>query len=112
MGFACCGPASSSKTALPASTDTGRKPMSFPTGAPASSAATAPVMRSMSRAIAALHPGGVPDGLELEERRDVVWALRVGATADDPLHVLRAELLELRSVAVGTGEIERGHVHV
>src|SRR6266849_920182 len=59
-----------------------------------------------------LHPDRMPDGLQLEERGDVVRALRIGAAANDPLDVLRAELFQVRGVAVGPREIERGDVHV
>src|SRR5437867_8563221 len=112
IGFACCGPASSSKTALPGSTDIGRKPMSFPTGATASSPRMPAVIRSMSRATDQLEPDGVPDRLELEERGDVVRALRICAAANDSFHVLRAELLQLRGVAIGARQIERGDIHM
>src|SRR5881397_3546350 len=91
IGFACCGPASSSKTAFPSSTDVGRKPTSAATGAPTSPT----LIRSMSLALH-LHPDRVPDRLQLEERGDVVWALRIRAAANDPLHIFRAEPFQLR----------------
>src|SRR5688572_5081566 len=54
----------------------------------------------------------MPDGLELEERRDVVRALAIRVPAHDALHVLRTKTLERRRVSVTAGEIERGHVHM
>ena len=54
----------------------------------------------------------MPDCLELEEGRDVVGALPIGLSPNDTLYVLRTEALELRGIAVGAGEIERGDVHV
>src|SRR2546428_12140802 len=38
---------------------------------------------------AALHPDRVPYGLELEERSNLVWALRIVPAPNHPLHVLR-----------------------
>src|ERR1700716_357495 len=36
----------------------------------------------------------------------------MGAPATDSLHVLRAEPLQLRGIAIGTGEIEPRDIHV
>src|SRR5688572_22010723 len=58
------------------------------------------------------HAYRMPDGLELEERGDVVGALAVGLATHDALHVLRAKTLELRDIPVATGQVERGHIHV
>ena len=44
----------------------------------------------------------MPDGLELEERGDVIRALPIRFPANDALHVLRAEALELRGVGGGS----------
>src|SRR5207253_8397662 len=107
MGFACCGPASSSKTAFPGSTEVRRNPMSSETGAPISPA----LIRSTSVATTS-HPDRVPDGLELEEGGDLVGTLVIGPSAHDPLHVLRAEPLELGDIAVRASEVERDDVHV
>src|SRR5687768_13674471 len=54
----------------------------------------------------------MPDGLELEERGYVIRALAIRFPTHDALHVLRTKALELRDVAVATGEVERGHIHV
>jgi hypothetical protein len=54
----------------------------------------------------------MPDGLELEERGDVVGALRIGAAANDSLHGLGAELFQLSGIAVGARQIEGGDIHV
>src|SRR5580765_5699934 len=54
----------------------------------------------------------MPDGFELEEGGDLPRALAVWGAVDDPLHVLRGELLELRSLAVGAREVEGVDVHV
>src|SRR5207253_10555652 len=107
IGFACCGPASSSKTAFPGSTEVRRNPMSSETGAPISPA----LIRSTSVPTSS-HPDRVPDGLELEERRDLVGTLVIGLSADDPLHVLCAEPLELGDITVRAREVERDHIHV
>src|SRR4051812_38604931 len=54
----------------------------------------------------------VPHGFELQEARDLPWALDVGAAANDPLDVVGRELLELGRRAVGAAEIDRIHVHM
>src|SRR5207247_11253955 len=59
-----------------------------------------------------LHPDRMPDGLQLEERGDLVRTLRIGPRPHDPLHVLCAEPLELRDIAVRPRDIEREHVHM
>src|SRR3954465_4152001 len=55
---------------------------------------------------------GVPDGLQLQEARDLPGALIVGGAADDTLDVVRGESPELGDLAVGAGDVERVHVHV
>src|SRR5690242_20058575 len=55
---------------------------------------------------------GMPDGLELQESRDLPWALVIRSAMDDPLDVLRGKLFELLALPVGAGEIERVDVHV
>src|SRR5207248_453861 len=69
-------------------------------------------VRTLTASRTESHPDRMPDRLELEERRDLVRALPVGFAADDPLHVLRTEPLELREIAVGAGDVERDHVHM
>src|SRR5512132_2491005 len=54
----------------------------------------------------------VPDGLELEEGRDLPRALVVGRTADDALDVLGGQPLELGDVPVSASDVDRVHVHV
>src|SRR5207247_6750963 len=54
----------------------------------------------------------VPDGLELEERGDLPWALRVGVTAYDALHVVGRRALELGRGPVGPRDVEGVDVHV
>src|SRR5262249_56630054 len=54
----------------------------------------------------------VPDGLQLEERRDLVEALRVGRAEDDALHVLGRRALEVGAEAVGAGEVDCLYVHL
>src|ERR1700745_3037311 len=54
----------------------------------------------------------VPDGLELEERRDLPRALGVRLPVDDPLDVVCRGPLEVGRVAVGAREVEGVDVHV
>src|SRR4051794_36407571 len=54
----------------------------------------------------------MPDGLQLEERRDLPRALLVRGAVDDPLHVLCGQLLELLGLTVRTREVDRVDVHV
>src|SRR5436190_11062904 len=57
-------------------------------------------------------PDRVPDGLQLEEGRDLVERLRIGLADDDALHVLGGGALEVGAEPVRAGDVDRVHVHV
>src|SRR5688572_26733042 len=54
----------------------------------------------------------VPDRLQLEEVGNVPWALVVRLAAHDALDVLGGEALQLLSLSVRAGKVDRVHVHV
>src|SRR5262245_35549564 len=58
------------------------------------------------------HAHRVPDSLELQEAGDLPRALFFDGAANNPLDVLRGESLQFGDVTVGSGHIERVHVHV